>query len=87
MDAQVPRPLEAARPFPDFANRDTIGGRPAYRWKVYSSGRYLTGVRFDNPRIFITGIAANERELATHLALYRTVRFPGAESGGDIRAP
>jgi hypothetical protein len=75
LDPQERRdPLERD-PLPAFSPRDTIDGRPASLWQFYSSGRYLTGVRFDEPRVFITGVAGNEGDRALHQAVYRTVRF------------
>lgn len=60
---------------PKFSPRDTIDGRPAKVWQVYSAGRYYSGVRFEAPRVFIAGEAGNATVLALHQALYRTARF------------
>lgn len=61
---------------PPFVERESVGGRAARFWRLYSAGTYYSGVSFEDPKVFVQGVAADERGLAVHQALYRTVCFP-----------
>ena len=59
---------------------ETIDNRTAQLWDNEINGRHYTGVAWSRPTVFFDGEAADAATARVQLAVYRTVRFTGADS-------
>ncbi len=54
---------------------EVIGGQDAQVWRNRFGGAYYTGVRWDGPRVWLTGEAGGPETADLQLKIFRTVRF------------